>query len=504
MNDGDSRSRLYSGVESRLDGAGRGTPEDEEGAELSLRPLLRLEPVLRLELGALCARRTRHENHVRRGGSGGTKVCYTGDVSDGDPGAEKGDIHPLSFSSSMYDDRFFFFVSFECKRDEMSQMVILAFLLFLVVEATLKKRRRRRGELLPSKGEGDNFEARMELVTVDGNEAMVIDSVLAGERTLFHLDTGYAGPPVLSKTFLSVQNEVDVSKSVRSRLLDGHTRMRKIRNEADAQERGVSDLLSSRKCRAYTSGCTMRLMGIGSTSEMQADMLLCPSIAFDSSSLGSSTPSFAYPIDDDLNGDVLVTHPLPGSVHILTVDYLLHRQPAVILPAEGLLLLNVRGEKEERMKSTFSFHEAFLVGGSFAVKMKVGGATMRIVVDTGSSSPLSLGRSAGKRVKACSQPEGGLYSLTQRGVNGEDICSTAIRLNVEIGSIKVGEADALLNEEEVEGADGYAGIGILRSLDIWIQADKIGFRKNSNEVRSHTRTSQGKCKGMVLPSCATK
>ena len=86
------------------------------------------------------------------------------------------------------------------------------------------------------------------------------------------IDTGYAGPPVLSACYLAVndptQDDVDQRfRKITQRLDAGVT--------TDRQHRAIDEFINARGCLAYTSGCTMRLMGIGSTQEQQADMLMC-------------------------------------------------------------------------------------------------------------------------------------------------------------------------------------------------------------------------------------
>lgn len=326
--------------------------------------------------------------------------------------------------------------------------------------------------------------------TQSGNESIVLDCVLSDSRSLFLLDTGYAGPPVISKSFLAVQHR-STQGSVSSRFAEAIRMSSRVSD--DEMDAALRSLLMSRKCRAFTSGCRMRLMGIGSTSEVDADMLLCPGLVL------CSEGEFNAPCFD---ADVLVTHPLRRSVHILTSDYLLHRNPCVICPAEGSLWLSLSGERRRSMEASFAFHSAESVGGSLAIYMLIGGARMKIVLDTGSPSPLSIGMGAGKRIKKCSSPLGGVYTSVQHGVNDEKICSTAVDVDVKIGSIHLGSIDAFLNDEDVEGADGYAGMGLLRALDMWFEPGRVGLRRNALPTQNPSSGRKGKCERARLPSCA--
>lgn len=324
-----------------------------------------------------------------------------------------------------------------------------------------------------------------------GNEALVLDARLGDARTLFHLDTGYAGPPVLSTSYLAVQRREPETLSVRDRYARS-ARLLAAPASDDARERAVGTLLRSGLCRSFTSGCTMRLMGIGVTAEMQADMLLCPALAL----------SDGAPAAGEVNADVFVTNPLRGSIHILTCDFLLHRAPAVLCPAAGALWLAPAATDRRALERGFRFHDAFFVGGAFALPMRVGGTELRIVVDTGAAAALSLGRSAAERLRTCRSPAEGAYHLVQSGVNGERICSAAVTVAVVAGGVDLGEVDALVNEDDVEGADGYAGLGLLRALDLWMEPHRIGVRRNTLPVRTTSARSPGGCSGVAPPACA--
>ena len=323
-----------------------------------------------------------------------------------------------------------------------------------------------------------------------GNEALVVAARLARRFTLFQVDTGYAGPPVVSTSYLSVSSEVD-ERSIESEYAAASSRVKR-RITDDQRQRAINHLLQEGLCRAFTSGCTMRLMGIGTTSEMQADMLLCPGISF--SEVGRSVPL--------VDADVLVTHPLKGGIHILTCDYLLHRHPCILSPADETLSLSISNERRIAMEPAFDFHAAYFVGGAFSVMMHVGGTQLRIVVDTGAAAPLSLGTTASKKIKTCKPPSRGHFHVTQTGVNGESVCSSAFVATVKIGALEIGEVHVMANGDEVEGADGYAGIGLLRAVDMWLEPTRIGFRKNRLDPTMPNIGQPGKCSVGGLPTCA--
>jgi len=330
------------------------------------------------------------------------------------------------------------------------------------------------------------------LADADGNESLVFDARLSGERTFFLLDTAYAGAPVLSSSLLAAQRACATSfapggDDVGARYRGCLARMR------DAAAGGGGDggsaapvrdfLMRNGACRAYTSGCTMRLMGISETVENQADMLLCPSVELGVDGGGGGGRGGA---------DVLVTNPLPGSPHILTVDYLLHRAPCVLCPARRLAHFRVTPLHPSLRRASFELHEARFVGGAYVVPMRVGGATLSVVVDTGASASLSVSSSAAGRLGECARGEA--RRVTQVGVNGERVCSDVVSARVEVGSIDFGTVEVLVNTSPVQGADAYCGMGILRAVDLWLEPHCIGFRRSGLPPRRDVASaSRGEC-----------
>jgi hypothetical protein len=73
---------------------------------------------------------------------------------------------------------------------------------------------------------------------------------------------------------------------------------------------------------------------------------------------------------------------------------------------------------------------------------------------------------------------------------------------VNIGALSMGEVHVMANGDEVEGADGYAGIGLLRAVDMWLEPSRIGFRKNRLDPTMPNVGQPGKCKEGGLPLCA--
>ena len=168
------------------------------------------------------------------------------------------------------------------------------------------------------------------------NESIILEAKLNNKYdTLFMLDTGYAGPPVLSATYLSIQDKCrhgTILQRYRSSLkyIKGGV-------SDDERHRAIDLLLQDGQCQAFTSGCTMKLVGIGSIMEQQADMLLCPMVSF-KNCFGMFVNSKS---SNKVNADVLVTNPLPSNVNILTCDYLTHSLPTMIDMYNKNLCLNL-------------------------------------------------------------------------------------------------------------------------------------------------------------------
>lgn len=351
----------------------------------------------------------------------------------------------------------------------------VAIVAVLVVVVVLARRRE----------EGDEVRVvRLHLVDdARGNECLLLDARLDGVgRTLFLLDTAYAGAPVLSRSYLATAVPPSLPHaSVRARYRAADDALSTPRTE-DEMHAAVGRLLARGRCRTFTSGCTMRLMSIGETREAQSDMLLCRSLAFD-----GGRPA-VHP-----DADVFVTHELRGSVHILTMDYLLHRAPVVVDVGRGRLVLRAPASAARG----FEMHPAHLVGGAFRVTVQVEGVALDVVVDSGAAAPLSVGHTVARRHGWCRTSAG--RRVQQVGVNGERVCSDVLRKPVAIGSLALGDVDVLVNSSDVEGADGYVGMGLLRALDLFVAPDRIGFRPSGLPCKPLPDTAAGTCDN--VPTC---
>ena len=347
----------------------------------------------------------------------------------------------------------------------------------------------------------------MRLVDVgDGNEVLLMEAQMPdGEWSLFQVDTAYAGPPVLSLSYLHTIRSSSLSAKLLPRgparsakeLAEAYSRIVSAPSpEGEDMWRAVSRFLSARSgCRSYTSGCSVRLMGIGETTEAQSSLFLCPPLAFD-------RPSARRGATGTWDADVLMTHPLHAAPHILTIDYLLHRSPCVLELSKGLLRTGVSLSSWEM--SSFTTIPSLVVGGAFVIEASVGGGAMRLVVDTGSSGTISIGRSSAAKIRACAESEGGPKTVTQVGVHGETVCSDLLVASVVMGRTTLPGVDIMVNSSEVEAADGYMGLALLRAFDIYVEHGKIAFRKNGLPVaRVASATRSERCaSSSSLPPCA--
>ena len=340
---------------------------------------------------------------------------------------------------------------------------------------------------------------KMLMIETDAvNESLVLDCRLAGHSCLFMIDTGYAGPPVLSASYLAAG---DAGTGVSERYKKAVQRL-EAGVSVDKQNRAIEHFINTSMCLAYTSGCTMRLMGIGETHEQQADMLMCEMLEIKTIDKGYGMPKRST---SNAMADVFVTNPLPSSIHILTCDFLLHSSPALILPADGRLVLNMPIEQEVLWKSRMHMHPMILSGGSFVVDIDVGGESMRCTVDTGAPGPICISSKAAKRIKKHCRRE--RYTLRQSGVNGEHICSEIVRTDIVFSGTKVPAAVVFVNDSDIDLVDGYVGLGVLRAFDMLLTHNGIGFRRNKNSIRpfesyrsvAHNST----CSSVELPCTIT-
>ena len=156
------------------------------------------------------------------------------------------------------------------------------------------------------------------------------------------------------------------------------------------------------------------------------------------------------------------------------------------------------------MRPSFEFHpEPRLVGGAFSVAMTVGGTELQIVIDTGAAAALSLSADAIAKLETCQGLEVPQKAI-QTGVNGERICSDVLSARVQIGrTVAFDHVQVFANSEDVQGADGYAGMGLLRAVDVWLSPHEVGFRPSGRMPSKSLALAPGSC-GKRVVQCAMR
>ena len=339
----------------------------------------------------------------------------------------------------------------------------------------------------------------MHLLNANGgiNEMLLLECVVAETPSLFLVDTGYAGPPVLSLSYLAVDDLTHASLAER---VDDVFRQLQGGVSDEARQTALAELIASRKCLTYTSGCTMRLMGIGTVEEQQADMLLCGMLE-----MRTVDGTLGAPKRDatEVMGDVFVTHDLPNSVHILTVDFLRHAGPTLLDLEAGQVLFNLNFDQEAHYSARMHMFPPDMHGGAFVVPVTLGGVALRCTVDTGSPGPLSIDAQSFAKVTRCTDMK---RVTKQFGVNNEEICSQLASATVEFAGLRA-EVPVLVNDLNSDpDIDGYMGLGVLRAFNILISDRGIGFLPNANAMHTidhYTRhTTEGQCPKITLTCSA--
>ena len=329
---------------------------------------------------------------------------------------------------------------------------------------------------------------QLNLINIDGiNEVLLVESNIASSSTLFLLDTGYAGPPVLSRSYFAIRDYKDPNLAHRyNRILNDMKHVTE-----DDQHKAIATFINTNHCHNYTSGCTMKLMGIGSTMEQQADMILCPLLKLQT----SAGTFFSSKSNSQTPADVFVTNSLENSIHILTCDFLLHSSPVLIDIQNQQMELNLSVSTYIQKVSLFHMQPLLLSGGAFVAEFNISGEIMKCTVDTGAPGPINLGINAINRLKKCYKSEDRF--LRQIGVNGENVCSDIIVTDVMFCGKEMKNVPVFVNNSPTDFVDGYVGMGFLRAFNILISYNGIGFQKNNLEVRNFDyfakHTSKGNC-----------
>jgi hypothetical protein len=315
----------------------------------------------------------------------------------------------------------------------------------------------------------------MHRLETDGvNELLIIESMINDQPFLFMLDTGYAGPPVISRSYLSINRS---KGSLKSRYQDAIAKMKSVSN--DDEFKAINQFINNSECLPYTSGCTMKLMGIGQVEEHQADLIMCPMLKL-RNIMGvfmapkKSTHAFA---------DMFVTNSLKNSLHIITCDYLLHHSPLLISFQSDCIELNMSAVRYNIARLGFTMHDAKFSGGSFVVELFINDNPLFFTVDTGSPTGICVGKNAANKIKKC-KIDKTQKSVRQGGINGEVVCSDIVESEVTFCGLTY-SVPIFMNNMSTDLVDGYVGLGFLRGFDIIMTHQSIGFSRNNIPLQTY-------------------
>lgn len=298
----------------------------------------------------------------------------------------------------------------------------------------------------------------------DVNEALVVDGRVHGARACFLVDTGHAGPMVLSRTYLGCPPPPYFASLQRAySLAIAHIDA----VDADAKHAGLTRFMRRGACHAYTSGCKMRLMGIGATHDQHSDMLLCAPVAFRSLiGVSHTTPRR----NDAARADVFVTSDLSNHVHILTSDYLHQMTPVVLRPRAEQILFRASWWST----SGFVRQQAAHHGGAWVIGLTVQGRRLNCTLDTGSPAPLCLARD---QLPAGLTPT--KRSIVQQGIHADAICCDLYDGEVECGGVSFSKVSVFAHDSaETRSVDGFVGMAFLRAFDMLLLPSSVGLRPN--------------------------
>lgn len=334
-------------------------------------------------------------------------------------------------------------------------------------------------------------------VVGDANRQAVVEACIGTHRTLFMVDTGYAGAPVLHLPALACEARLAAEGACAERAAALLASLRAFECTQAQQEAALRDFVRAQACTEYTAGCTTRLMGIGTTRESTSDLILAPPIQLRTAAGGLATPRLCAGLPA---ADLLSTS-RNAAMHILTLDYLLHASPCLLRFGAETLELSLPEERFLRERASFTSCATAFSGGSFVAHVWLNGQRMACTVDTGASICISLSRSAGERLRRCEQAAP--MRLSQRGVNGEQICSDVVHCDVAFAGADLAGVPVLLNDYDLDDVDGYIGLLFLASFDLLMTPSALSCRFNGTPVDAEaTRrvARPGACRG--TPACA--
>lgn len=364
-----------------------------------------------------------------------------------------------------------------------NNMIIIVTALIVLLICHLYVSYGRRLDRIPPIVTGSENRVRLHLQG-GNNPCLLVKFKVKGYHSVFLIDTGFAGAPVLNSSLLKGLKSEDSSYETAFNVA---TQM-KSNNRNNFLS--VQEFTKHNKCTEYTSGCTLRLMGIGATQEKSSDMLLCPAIELEHTNGGYADCKKNVELP---SSDVFMTNSDMRSPHIMTIDYLIHISPLIIDFDAQVMKYGIGMAELLASQVTFNQCTTEFSGGAFVAVVTVGGVPVRCTVDTGASVTISISNS--KREKMISKPLN--KRLKQMGINGENICSDIHEADVVFCGTTIKNAVVFVNSNEVEDTDGYIGIGLLKCFNLFILENSLFCKRNSqrpSSIDDYSNVCQdGKC-----------
>ncbi len=311
------------------------------------------------------------------------------------------------------------------------------------------------------------------------NPCAIVRARIGEYHTAFCIDTGFAGPCLLSLPCLArapplPPNAADVvAWAGRAQPLIATARA----SESE-QSAALHAFTVQNRCSDFTSGCTMRLASIGATKESTSDMLLAPPLELATPGEAGKGAPTGWTAPRACSGqpvaEVLSSTHMP-TMHLLTCDWLVQNSPSLLAPHAGTLTTNMTADQFAAERPTLHAIGNEMSGGAFVATLRVGGVPLRVTVDSGAACYLSIGKQASTKLRAC-RPTG--QTMRQVGANGERICAHAVRVRVEMCGVAE-DVPVLVNDLALDSEDGYVGWCFLRHFDMCITPDTLYARRNS-------------------------
>jgi predicted aspartyl protease len=312
------------------------------------------------------------------------------------------------------------------------------------------------------------------------NPCAIVKARIGEYCTAFCIDTGFAGPCLLSLPCLARAPPLAPVDDV----VEWAERAQPVVALAAAstveQASALHAFAVRNRCSDFTSGCTMRLASIGATKESTSEMLLSPPLELATPNVrGEAEPlsslwTSARACSGQPVAEVLASTPMP-TLHILTCDWLVQNSPALLAPHIGTLTTNLSSDAFAIERASMHTIATELSGGAFVATIKVEGVSFRVTVDSGAACYLSLGKQAASKLRTC-RPTG--RTMRQVGANGERICAHAVTAHIELcGSTE--DVPVLINDMALDSEDGYVGWCFLRHFDLCVTPNAVYARRNA-------------------------